>query len=81
MKRQFYGIECKLGWWSGCGWTLDPKAVQWHQSYWEAKQKAERLEKPPKAPRYGKHTRIYDVKKPPPCRVIGKHKGNVLIHE
>lgn len=81
MRIQFYGIECKRGWWTGTGWTLNPRLAQWHQGYWEAKQKAKDLEKPPKAPRYGKHHRIHDVEKPPPCRAIGKHRGNVLVHE
>lgn len=81
MKKQFYAIECKRGWWTGCGWTLNPRLAQWHHGYWEARKKAGDLEHPPKAPKYGKHRRIRDVEKPPPCRVIGKYQGNVLIHE
>lgn len=81
MKIQLYGIECKRGWWTGVGWSMNPRLAQWHHGYWEAKKKAGDLEKVPLGPKYGKHRRRYSGPKPPPCRVIGKHRGNVQAHE
>lgn len=79
MKKQWYGVQSKRGWWNGTGWTVNPKRILWYPSWSEAKQVAEDLERPPKAPRFSRR-RMVKIVKPPPCTVIGKHRENVWKH-